>query len=74
MRTFVAMIEVARRKANKVINHGLIELYWNIGHYISDKMKQDGWGNNTLRVCQLFYKRQSLIQRGGASQNLWRMK
>ncbi len=69
-----ALIEFARRKASKVVNQSLIELYWNIGHYISDKIKQDGWGNSTVKSLSDFIQKTEPKSKGFSSQSLWRMK
>lgn len=45
----LAMIKEAREKVTKVINNELIDLYWNIGHFISSKSVKDGWGSGTVR-------------------------
>ena len=68
------MIKEARRKVAKVINNELIDLYWNIGHYISDKSKKDGWGSGTVRNLSDFLRETKPKSKGFSSQNLWRMK
>ena len=69
-----AMITEARKKVAKVINNELIDLYWNIGHYISDKSKKDGWGSGTVRNLSDFLRETKPKSKGFSSQNLWRMK
>lgn len=70
----LAMIKEARGKVAKVINNELIDLYWNIGHYISNKSVKDGWGSRTVRNLSDFLRETEPNSKGFSSQNLWRMK
>lgn len=70
----LAMIKEAREKVAKVINNELIDLYWNIGHYISNKSVKDGWGSGTVRNLSDFLRETEPNSKGFSSQNLWRMK
>lgn len=70
----LAMINEARKKVAKVINNELIDLYWNIGHYISNKIVKDGWGSGTVRNLSDFLRETEPNSKGFSSQNLWRMK
>jgi predicted nuclease of restriction endonuclease-like (RecB) superfamily len=70
----LAMIKEARKKVAKVINNELIDLYWNIGHYISNKSAKDGWGSGTVRNLSDFLRETEPNSKGFSSQNLWRMK
>lgn len=70
----LAMINEARKKVAKVINNELIDLYWNIGHYISNKSVKDGWGSGTVRNLSDFLRETEPNSKGFSSQNLWRMK
>ncbi len=68
------MIKDARAKVTKAINNGLIDLYWNIGKYISNKTKMEGWGSGTVQNLSDFLKETEPNSKGFSSQNLWRMK
>lgn len=70
----LAMIKEARTKVAKAINNGLIDLYWSIGEYISNKSKKDGWGSGTVENLSDFLKETEPNSKGFSSQNLWRMK
>jgi predicted nuclease of restriction endonuclease-like (RecB) superfamily len=70
----LAMIKEARTKVAKVINNELIDLYWNIGQYISSKSEKDGWGSGTVRNLSDFLRETEPNSKGFSSQNLWRMK
>jgi len=41
----VAMIESARRQALQAVNTTLIDLYWQVGAYISRKIEAAEWGD-----------------------------
>ncbi|HCT85939.1 MAG: hypothetical protein A2X11_08200 [Bacteroidetes bacterium GWE2_42_24] len=70
----LVMIKEARTKVAKIINNELIELYWNIGEFISSKSKKDGWGSGTVRNLSDFLNETEPDSKGFSSQNLWRMK
>ena len=42
------MIADARRKAAYQVNATMIDLYWGIGEFVSNKAVQDGWGRSTV--------------------------
>jgi hypothetical protein len=68
------LIILSKNKVYKEINTELINLYWNIGKYISIKVINDGWGKNTVKELSeyIFQKDQSL--KGFSQSNIWRMK
>lgn len=70
----LAMIKNARAKVAKAVNNGLIDLYWNIGEYISTKSKKDSWGSGTVQNLSDFLRNTEPNSKGFSSQNLWRMK
>ncbi|MCL2156984.1 MAG: DUF1016 N-terminal domain-containing protein [Methanobrevibacter sp.] len=39
------MIKASRERALKSVNRELINLYWNIGKYIDEKIDKSRWGN-----------------------------
>jgi predicted nuclease of restriction endonuclease-like (RecB) superfamily len=70
----LALIETARTRALGVVNTALIDLYWTIGQYISDKIASDGWGKGTVAaLAEYIHKRQPGLT-GFSPQNLWRMR
>jgi predicted nuclease of restriction endonuclease-like (RecB) superfamily len=68
------MIAAARAKAITAVNTTLIDLYWNIGQYISRKIAEDGWGKGTVQVLAETIQRRYLGTSGYSAQNLWRMR
>lgn len=41
-----SMILAARQKAFRAVDAALVELYWNIGRYISKRVTSAEWGGN----------------------------
>lgn len=68
------MIKVARAKAAKFVNYELIDLYWNIGAFISEKCKHANWGAGVVKNLSKFIHQTETDSKGFSSQNLWRMK
>ncbi len=68
------MIQESRAKASRAVNHELIDLYWKIGKYISDKCSVSGWGSSIVVNLSDFIHKAEPKSRGFSSQNLWRMK
>jgi len=69
-----ALIETARREAGRAVNVHLIDLYWNIGKLISQRIERDGWGKGTVEELARHLARTQPGSRGFSPQNLWRMR
>ena len=70
----VTIIEQARQKAFRAVNRELIEMYWQIGQYISEKMKSGGWGKSVVQEFASFVQSKYVGIKGFSAQNIWRMK
>lgn len=68
------MIVQSKNKTIREINTTMIDLYWNIGKYISNKTKLDGWGRSTVKALSQYILSMEPGIRGYSSQNIWRMK
>ncbi len=68
------MIYSAKQKAEFQVNSTVIELYWNIGEYVSNKAESDGWGKSTVKALSDYILSREPGIRGYSSQNIWRMK
>ena len=68
------MITTARKKAAHSVNIELIDLYWNIGNYISNKVNTSEWGKSIVKNLATFISRKLPETKGFSAQNLWRMK
>ena len=42
------LIESARQRAYRAVNTALIELYWQVGAYLSAKIKAAEWGEGVI--------------------------
>ncbi|MFZ2889327.1 PDDEXK nuclease domain-containing protein [Sulfuricurvum sp.] len=70
----VEYIHQARQKAYTQINTTLIELYWNIGRIISQKVKSSNWGKGVVSELASFITQNDSTVKGFSDKNLWRMK
>jgi len=67
------LIQQAQHRALHAVNRELIELYWQIGAYIGQKIEADGWGQGTVRDLAAWLGGQQ-AGKGFSAQNLWRMR
>ena len=68
------MICSAKRKVEYKVNAEIIDLYWNIGEYVSKRVDRDGWGRSTVKELSKYILNKEPGIRGYSSQNIWRMK
>ena len=62
------MIYSAKQKAEFQVNSTVIELYWNIGEYVSNKAESDGWGKSTVKALSDYILSREPGIRGYSSQ------
>jgi predicted nuclease of restriction endonuclease-like (RecB) superfamily len=67
------LIDAARGRAVAAVNKELIDLYWNIGEYISRKIAAEGWGQGTVEALAEYIRTRQPNARGFSASNLWRM-
>lgn len=70
----VSFIETARQRANRTVNTELIDLYWNVGKYVSQKITSDAWGKSTVKALASYIQLRQPALRGFSPQNIWRMR
>lgn len=70
----IQLIKQSRTNAIKAVNAELINLYWNIGEYISKKIEQSEWGDSVVTELAKFIKTHEPEIKGFSDKNLWRMK
>jgi predicted nuclease of restriction endonuclease-like (RecB) superfamily len=68
------LIHAARFRALKSVNVELINLYWQVGEYISTKVESAEWGTGVVSQLALFLRRTQPDLKGFSDKNLWRMK
>ncbi|WP_434581469.1 PDDEXK nuclease domain-containing protein [Sulfurimonas sp. NW15] len=67
-------IQLSKQKAYKQVNTVLIDLYWNIGSFISKKTSQENWGKSIVKELANYIKLHDPTIKGFSDKNLWRMK
>jgi hypothetical protein len=70
----IQLIKQSRYNAIKAVNAELINLYWNIGEYISKKISQSEWGDAVVTELANFIQTQEPETKGFSDKNIWRMK
>lgn len=70
----LALIHSARQQAVQAVNTQLIELYWQVGAYISRKLEQAEWGDAVVGQLAEHLARTQPGLRGFTRSNLFRMR
>ena len=70
----ILLIKKSRVKAIKSVNAELINLYWNIGEYISNKIEQAEWGDSVVIELSKYIQKSEPEIKGFSDKNIWRMK
>ncbi len=70
----ISLIQTAKEKALISVNKELIELYWQVGKYISNKVKNSKWGKGIVSELADYISKKEPELKGFSSQNIWRMK
>lgn len=70
----IHLINQSRNKALKVVNAELINLYWNIGKYICNKIELSEWGQSVVTELAKYIQQNEPHLKGFSDKNLWRMK
>lgn len=67
-------IQRARQKAFAQANTLLIDLYWQVGKTISEKVQHEAWGKGVVSELADYIAEHAPGVRGFSDKNLWRMK
>jgi predicted nuclease of restriction endonuclease-like (RecB) superfamily len=67
------MIASARSRAYQQINKILINLYWDIGSYVSEKVEKDAWGKSIVEEMAKYIALENPSIKGFSARNIWRM-
>lgn len=70
----IQLIKQSRTNAIKAVNTELINLYWNIGEYISWKIEQSEWGDAVVTELARHIQIYEPEIKGFSDKNIWRMK
>ena len=70
----VNLIKQVRYNALKTVNTDLINLYWDIGKYINEKIENSQWGQGVIEELAEYISKTEPELRGFSDKNLYRMK
>ncbi|WP_107851846.1 PDDEXK nuclease domain-containing protein [Oceanimonas marisflavi] len=70
----LTLIEQARQRATQAVNTQLVELYWQVGAYISHKLEQAEWGDAVVGQLAEYLAQTQPGLRGFTRRNLFRMR
>src|ERR1035437_5586967 len=70
----VGLIAAAQQRAFQAVNTTLIDLYWQVGEYISRKIEAAEWGDGVVPQLAQYIARTQPGQRGFTPRNLFRVK
>ena len=70
----VSMIRCTKSTMISMANTALIDLYWQVGKYISDKIAISEWGDGVVKQLANYIEKNSPDVKGFSDKNLWRMK
>lgn len=70
----VLLIKESRNTALKAVNTELINLYWNVGQYISEQIESATWGDGVVKELANYLSHNEPELKGFSDKNLWRMK
>jgi predicted nuclease of restriction endonuclease-like (RecB) superfamily len=72
--TILTLIQSAKAKIAHAVNTEVIDLYWNIGKYVSEKAHNGGWGKSVVQDLAASIAAQFPNAKGFSASNIWRMK
>lgn len=70
----IQIIKLSRSNAIKAVNAELINLYWNIGEFISKKIEKSEWGDAVVKELASYIQQTEPEIKGFSDKNIWRMK
>ena len=68
------LIQKTQIKASIMVNKELLNLYWNIGKSISEKVEKGNWGSAIVEELSKDLKKEFPNQKGFSRSNLFSMK
>lgn len=69
----IQIIKQSRENAIKAVNAELINLYWNVGMYISSKIQHSDWGDKTVTDLALYIQKNYPELKGFGKRGLYKM-
>ncbi len=68
------IIQTARGRALASVNTALIDLFWQVGEYISRKLETADWGEGVVDELARYIQRRHPNLKGFTRRNLFRMR
>ncbi|MCK5675852.1 MAG: DUF1016 family protein [Verrucomicrobia bacterium] len=68
------LIQSAKQRAYRAVNTELVNLYWQVGEIIVQRIASDGWGKTTIEALSHYIRKRQPGIRGFSASNLWRMR
>jgi len=72
--SLLVQIQHAKQQISTQINTTLIDLYWQLGKTISNKVQSEVWGKGIVKELALYIAHNAPELKGFSDKNLWRMK
>ena len=69
----IQIIEYNRSQAIQVINHASVLTAWQVGAYVSDKIKNAAWGSKVVQQLAEYIHTQNPTLKGWSRMNIYRM-
>ena len=70
----ITIVDHARETTFRLVNRELISMYWNIGKYISGKLKDGKWGKSVVEDFTRYVQNKRPDIKGFSASNVWRMR
>jgi len=70
----ISIIDKARDNAFRAVNKELINMYWEIGKYVSKCVSENDWGKSVVKEFSDFIQKRYAGIQGFSASNIWRMK
>ncbi|WP_215225773.1 PDDEXK nuclease domain-containing protein [Echinicola shivajiensis] len=70
----IQLIKQSRTNAIRAVNAELINLYWNVGEHISQKIEKSEWGDSVVTELAKYIQQTEPEIKGFSDKNIWRMK
>jgi predicted nuclease of restriction endonuclease-like (RecB) superfamily len=70
----LSIIQDAKQRAYAAVNKELISMYWQIGKYVSERIKTGAWGKSIVNDISKHILQNDPAVSGFSPSNLWRMK
>ncbi|MDR2909748.1 MAG: DUF1016 N-terminal domain-containing protein [Bacteroidales bacterium] len=64
----------SRHEAAKAVNREIIQLYWDIGHSITEKQQSAGWGKSVVETLANDLQKEFPGMSGFSARNIWYMQ